>query len=140
MRNLIMIALLACTVAASAAGAASASSAPVRLHFDKTATAPGVWHGTVSGDIDGALTTQLLGVAVTGPIWHVTFDWIVDAGASSFTARLSGTLNTDTGAVVMNGTVISGFMLGAQVHEAGQLVDPASLEFVGSIRLLPATA
>ena len=40
----------------------------------------------------------------------------------------------------MNGTVISGFMLGAQVHEAGQLVDPASLEFVGSIRLLPATA
>jgi hypothetical protein len=140
MRTLTLFVVLVCAVGALSSGVARASSAPVRLDFDKIATAPGVWHGTVSGDVEGALTTRLLSLEVTGPIWHVTFDWIVDAGASSFTARLNGTLNTATGSVVMNGTVISGFLLGAQVHEQGQLVDPASLEFAGSIRILPATA
>jgi hypothetical protein len=140
MRKLTLIALLACAALVVAAPAVSASSAPVRLDFAKTATAPGVWHGSVSGDIGGALTTRLIALEVTAPIWHVTFDWIVDAGAASFTARLDGILNTETGAVVMDGTVISGFLLGAQVHEQGQLVDPAALEFVGSIRLMPATA
>jgi hypothetical protein len=140
MRKIILIAILVCAAGAIAVPAVSASSTPVRLSFDKTATAPGVWHGTVSGDIDGALTTQLLSLRVTGPIWHVTFDWIVDAGTSSFTARLSGILNTSTGAVVMNGNVVSGFLLGAQVHEEGQLIDPVTSEFAGSIRLMPATA
>jgi hypothetical protein len=139
MRKLIVIALVLSALAA-AAPAASASSAPVQLAFDKVATEPGVWQGTVSGDIDGALTTRLLSRDVRGPIWRVTFDWIIDAGASSFTARLDGILNTRTGRVVMNGNVISGYLVGAQVHEAGQLVDPATLEFAGSIRLMPATA
>jgi hypothetical protein len=139
MRKLIVIALVLSALAA-AAPAASASSAPIQLAFDKVATEPGVWQGTVSGDIDGALTTRLLSRDVRGPIWRVTFDWIIDAGASSFTARLDGILNTRTGRVVMNGNVISGYLVGAQVHEAGQLVDPATLEFAGWIRLMPATA
>ena len=42
--------------------------------------------------------------------------------------------------VDQNGNVITGYLLGAQVHEAGKLVDPATLEFAGSIRLMPATA
>jgi hypothetical protein len=140
MRKIALVILCLGALVAVAVPAANASNAPVRLTFDKTATAPGVWHGTVAGDIDGNLTTELLALDVTGPIWHVTFDWIIDAGPSSFTARLSGVLNTKTGGVVMNGTVVSGYLLGAQVHEEGQLVDPATLEFVGSIRLMPATA
>ena len=140
MRKLTLITLLVCAVGAIAAPAVSASSEPDRLVFDKTAIAPGVWHGTVSGNIDGALTTELLSLESTGSIWHVTFDWIVDAGPSSFTARLSGILNLDTGAVVMNGNVVSGYLVGAQVHEEGQLIDPPSGRFVGSIRLMPATA
>jgi hypothetical protein len=40
----------------------------------------------------------------------------------------------------MNGTVVEGFLEGAQVHEEGQLVDPAALRFQGSIRLMPGTA
>jgi hypothetical protein len=139
MRKLIAIALVLSALTATAP-AASASSAPVRLTFDKVATEPGVWQGTVSGDIDGALTTRLLSREVRGQVWRVTFDWIVDAGDASFTARLIGILNTRTGRVVMNGNVISGHLLGAQVHEAGHLVDPATLEFAGSIRLMPATA
>ena len=140
MRKLALIVLCVGALVAVAVPAASASNAPVRLGFDKAATGPGVWNGTVSGDIEGSLETRLLDLEVAGPIWHVTFDWIVDAGPSSFTARLSGVLNTKTGAVVMNGNVVSGYLLGAQVHEEGQLVDPATLEFAGSIRLLPATA
>ena len=40
----------------------------------------------------------------------------------------------------MNGRVTEGYMLGAQVHEEGQLIDPASLTFAGFLRLLPSTA
>jgi hypothetical protein len=120
--------------------AASASSEPLRLSFDKSAVAAGVWEGTVSGDISGDLTTKLLSLRVTGSIRHVSFDFTVAAGSSSFTTRLSGILSTETGAVVMDGTVVRGYLLAARVHEEGQLVDPARLRFVGTIRLMPATA
>ena len=137
---LALAALGAAGVIAASSPAAASSSAPVRLTFDKSAVAQGVWQGTVEGDVSGSLTTELEGLRISGPIWHVTFDWIISAGASSFTARLYGILNTNTGAVVMNGTVVDGYLLGAQVHEEGQLVDLTTLQFVGSIRLMPATA
>lgn len=86
------------------------------------------------------MTTQLLALEVAGVIWHVEFDWIINAGPQSFTARLTGILNTETGHVVMNGKVIQGWLLGAQVHEEGQLVDAATLGFDGQIRILPGTA
>ena len=140
MRTLVLLVASTFAAVALAVPAANASNEPVRLSFHKTLVSPGIWQGTVSGDVTGALTTKLLSLEVTGPIWHVTFEWIIEAGPSSFTARLSGILNTDTGGVVMNGNVISGSWLGAQVHEEGQLVNPATLEFVGSIRVMPATA
>src|SRR5919106_5896200 len=95
------------------------------------------------GDIDGDLTTFL--TACTGPnpcegaVWHVEFDWIIDAGAESFTAHLSGVLNNVTGSVVMDGTVVDGFLEGAQVHEQGHLVNAETLRFEGTIRVMPAT-
>jgi hypothetical protein len=117
---------------------ATAASDPIRLSFDKTASGPGTWSGSVSGDVSGDLSTQLLSLRETGVIWHVTFDWVVD-GDAAFTARLSGTLNTSTGHVVMNGRVIDGDYLGAVVHEEGQLVNPATFQFQGVIRIMPAT-
>jgi hypothetical protein len=130
------------SAAAVGAPAAAAENTPIRLNFDKSILDPaaGVWEGTTGGDVAGGLRTELRSLQVTGPIWHVTFDWIVTAGPQSFTARLWGVLNTATGAVVMNGTVIDGWLEGAQVYEAGQLVDAATLRFQGSIRLMPATA
>jgi hypothetical protein len=120
------------------------ASAPLQLTFEKEAVAPGAWEGTVSGDIDGDLTTFLTGCTGPNPcegaIWHVEFDWIIDAGAESFTAHLSGVLNNVTGSVVMDGTVVDGFLEGAQVHEQGQLVDAATLRFEGTIQVMPATA
>jgi hypothetical protein len=139
MKTLVAGVLAAMAITAPAT-ASAASSAPVRLTFEKAATAPGTWHGSVAGDVDGALTTQLDSLEVTGPIWHVTFDWIVEAGDHSFTARLDGILDTRSGRVVMDGRVINGWLDGAQVHEAGQLADPATLRFTGTIRLMPASA
>ena len=122
----------------------ASASAPLSLMFEKETVAAGVWEGSVLGDIDGGLTTVLTSCngpnPCSGPIWHVEFDWIVDAGAESFTPQNSGTHNNVTGAVVMNGTVVDGFLQGAQVHEEGQLVNAATLRFEGTIRVMPATA
>ncbi len=133
------ILLTAVIVAVIAAPTATASNAPVRLTFEKVNQFDGTWKGSVAGDIDGGLTTQILSLREAGPIWHVTFDWIVDAGEKSFTARLKGTVNTETGRVVMNGRVVEGYLDGARVAERGQLIN-ASGDAVGTIRVMPTTA
>lgn len=143
--KIIALALLASTlgsIGAAGVSSAAATNAPVRLTFEKTIADPaaGVWTGTTGGDVNGTLRTELRSLTVTGSIWHVTFDWIITAGERSFTARLTGVLNTATGGVVMNGTVVDGWLEGARVHEAGQLLDPDSLHFEGTIRLMPRTA
>ena len=136
----VLLLVLSILVGPMAEAVRAQGNAPVYLTFDKSSVAPGVWEGTVEGDVEGGLTTNLLDLRVTGAIWHVEFDWIVDAGDQSFTARLTGVLNTNTGRVVMNGTVIEGWLQGARVHEEGQLIDPDTLRFQGTIRLMPATA
>lgn len=140
-----------------------AATASVELSFDTTAvdqTIPGVWIGTVAGDITGTLQTQMTDVRVSGPIWHVRFEWTITAAdpfasrpgapldihssqttmmsGQSFVADLSGVLNNETGAVVMNGTVVEGNLRGAQVHEEGQLIDADTLRFQGTIQVTAA--
>ena len=110
------------------------------LFFDKTAVAEGSWEGTVGGDIVGGLQSQLLSLEAVGPVWFVEFDWIVDAGEQSFTARMNGMLNTLTGTVVMTGEVVEGYMAGMRVYEQGQMANPASGRFQGTILILPAEA
>lgn len=112
----------------------------IRIQFDKQGGSNGIWTGTVSGDVEGVLTTQLLSAWQSGPILHVTFAWIISAGEQSFVAELKGTLNTLTGRVEMDGTIVEGWLVGAQVHEEGQLVDPNTLRFQGTIEVMPATA
>ncbi len=129
MRKLLLLVLTAATIAAAPMALAVASPEPVRLSFGKSSVAPGVGHGTVEGDVSGSVTTVLTDLRVTGTIWHVRFDSIIEAGDRSFTADLSGILNTETGAVVMNGSVVDGFLDDAQVHEEGQLIAPATLRF-----------
>jgi hypothetical protein len=142
----VLVALMAAGLlsAGLAFAAPAGATAPLRLTFEKESVAAGAWEGTVSGDVDGELMSVL--TACTGPnpcsgtIWHVEFDWIIQAGAESFTAHLSGVLNNETGAALMDGTVVDGFLQGAQVHEEGQLVNAATLRFEGTIRVMPDTA
>jgi hypothetical protein len=142
MKHLALLLVVATTALPAGAASAAGSNEPVRIGFDKSISDPAafVWTGTVSGDVTGTLTTRLTALDVSGPIWHVRFDWIINAGVRSFVADLSGILNTDTGQVVMNGAVVEGWLSGAQVHEKGQLVDPATLHFAGEIQLMPASA
>jgi len=116
---------------------------PVIITFDKAMDEDGIWEGTVSGDVDGELRTVLNvdNIRETGMILHVEFDWIITADdpSKSFTARLNGILNNNTGKVVMNGTVIEGWLTGARVHEEGQLIDPETGRFEGTIQINPAT-
>lgn len=146
MRKLILVSVMIMAafglLVAPQTAIAGPDAAPVRLTFDKTLVDPaGVWQGTIGGDVDGDLTTVLTALEVSGAIWLVEFDWIVDTDdEQSFTAHLSGILNTNTGKVVMNGTVVEGWLLGAQVHEEGQLVDAQTLQFQGTIRIMPQSA
>jgi len=140
--RLIILGLIAALtlLAVPAASAASAPSSPHQLTFTKTdLEGDFVWDGSVDGDTVGGLQTRLTAARPAGEILHVEFDWEIDAGDESFVAHLVGTLNQRTGAVVMNGEVVEGFMLGARVHERGQLTDPGTSEFQGTITILPAT-
>ena len=142
--RILVIAMLAVFALAAFPQAASASASgdlsPVQLQFDKQGGANGIWNGAVTGDAEGSLTTQLLSLQPAGPILKVSFAWIVDAGDQSFTAVLYGTLNTLTGQVEMDGTIVQGWLAGAQVHEEGQLIDPTTGRFQGTITIFPATA
>lgn len=137
----IAVAIFAFAALPQPASAQPASDlSPVWIEFDKQGGANGIWQGTVDGDVTGDLTTVLTSAHQTGQILHVTFAWIIDDGAQSFTAELEGTLNLKTGAVEMDGTVVDGWLVGARVHEQGQLIDPATGRFQGRILIFPATA
>lgn len=105
------------------------------LTFEKAAVGDTVWTGTVSGDVDGVLTTVLIAADTSQPVWQVEFYWIVTASdpSRSFVARLSGTLNSETGEVAMSGHVVDGYLEGARVEEAGMLVDAERSAFSGTI-------
>jgi hypothetical protein len=143
--SVLLVVLLAGLLSVGLAPEAPASAAaPLTLTFEKEAVGPGVWEGTVSGDVEGDLRTVLTACTGRNPcagrIWHIELDWIITAGAKSFTAHLRGTLNTRTGKVVMNGWVVDGYREGARVHEQGQLVDASTQRFEGTIRVMRATA
>jgi opacity protein-like surface antigen len=136
----VLAALTAATVLAAPAAPATASNQPVRLTYDKSAVAEGVWQGAVGGDFSGSITTYLTGLRITGTIWHIDFELDIEAGDSSLVTDLSGIVDTKTGSVVMDGTVVDGYLQGARVHDEAQLVDPDTLRFQGTILLMPATA
>ncbi len=129
---------LAATAPVALAGSAVAASqsAPLTWTFDKCSVGPGAWQGTALGPTGVAepLQTQLTSVRQTGSVLQVEFDWHV---GTTYLAQLSGVLNLETGAVVMNGQVTEGQYAGSQVHEEGQLYDPVNSCFAGTIQLTP---
>ena len=82
------------------------------------------------------LQTQLTGSRQAGGVLQVEFDWHV---GTAYLAQLSGVLNLETGAVVIDGCVTEGQFVGSQVHEEGQLYDPADSCFAGTIQVMPAS-
>jgi hypothetical protein len=143
MKRLLFVLAAVATSLTIVASTASASNAPLQVDFVKHLVDPSTltFQGTVSGAVTGTLTSHLVSLnRIDGPIYNITFEWDISAGDQSFTALTSGTWNTDIGQVTLNGTVISGYLDGAQVHEQGHLIDPTTLTFAGVIQLMPATA
>lgn len=128
--------LLAAALPAFAGNDLGEGSVLATLSFDKSAVSEGIWEGLVTGDVSGALRTELTGIRTVGPLWFVEFNWIVDAGDQSFTVAATGTLNTLNGTAVMTGRVVEGEWLGATMYEQGQMIDPATGHFEGTILLI----
>jgi hypothetical protein len=117
---------------------ASASNAPVAIPFEKHWVGPGHYIGTACDG--GTIEMQVFNSSVTGDVQHFDVTIQVMLPGRSFTAVLGGTFNFSTGKTLLNGTVTQGWLAGAQAHEEGQLVDPDTLTFTGTLQLMPASA
>ena len=141
LRTILGAALLAAVVGAVAAGSAMAQPKPLVVTVEKHLVDPTnlVVEGTAGGRAKGALESRMVpgSLTIDGAIWHFAFDWIVDATAEhkSFVARTTGTFDTSTGLVVMDGVVTDGWNEGASVREEGRLLDPATFTFAGELRI-----
>jgi hypothetical protein len=123
--------------AITAVPALADGSAPLYVTFDKHYVGGGQFEGTTGGAAPGTLRTICTLTPNNPVLVQLACDWQISAGPRSFDAPLTGTLNWQTGNVVMNGQVASGWQQGAQVHETGHLVNSATLEFAGTIRIEP---
>ena len=93
------------------------------------------WQGKVGKDIDGDVSARLRGLPMVlgGESVPVQFDWVVNAGALSFKARLEGSWNIKTGKLEMNGTITEGFHAGESARVKGKLVDLRNFRFDGDM-------
>jgi hypothetical protein len=139
--TVLLLAVASVSLAGGAATADAKRSKPIVVTFEKHLVDPVnlVFHGTTGGRAKGTLESRMVpgSLTIEGPIWHFAFDWIVDAKArhKSFVARTTGTFDTETALVVMDGVVTDGWHEGAPVHEEGQLLDPATFTFAGELQI-----
>jgi hypothetical protein len=135
---------------------AKGGGAPVEVTFTKWVTAFPALAGTSGGDAAGTFAGTVLSRDPfdNGVIVQLEAEYRVNAinPAHSFVARIEGKQNNETLHAVLNGTVIGGWLAGAQVHVIYDIVDPAPGTscvpaapvnrrcFQGTIRILPGSA
>ena len=142
-------------VVAAAQTQASARQ-PVEVTFTKWITTfpelAGVTHRGVVGTFEGEVIGR--DQFENGTIIQLEAEYKVNAddGARSFVAHIEGTQNNQTRHAVLNGTVIDGWLLGAQVHVTFDVIDAVPEEscvaeaptntrcFQGTIRIMPGSA
>ncbi len=130
-----------------AATPAEGSKAPTVLEFSKCFSMAKTVENqtpTWTGSIDGGESIEVRLIEYRAPgegsADHLTVDFIVQDGGQPFVARLTGIFNASTERTVLNGTVTSGWLEGARVHEQGLRVDAAQSCYEGSLRLMPASS
>ena len=133
-----------------------AGAGPVEVTFTKWITDYPALAGIAGGDAPGTFAGTVLGL---NPFDNSTIVQIealygvtADNPAHSFVARIEGKQNNMTQEAVLNGTVTSGWLVGARVHVSYDVIVPASgtscvpaapLDspcFQGTIRILPGSA
>ena len=143
---------------AGAAGAQAHASGghPVEVTFTKWSTGfPGL-AGVTGGDVPGTFAGTVLSRDPfdNGTIVQLEAQYGVTAadGAHSFVAHIEGKQNNETRQAVFSGTIIEGWLLGAQVHVTYDVIVPATGTscvvgapvnrncFQGTIRIMPGSA
>jgi hypothetical protein len=136
--RILLVVLLAASAMGISTGSAAASNAVIVIPFEKHWVGPGHYVGTACDG--GTIDMQLSNSSVTGNVQHFTATVQLALSGRSLTAVLDGRFNFSTGKTVLNGTVVNGWLAGAQVHEEGQLVALDPLTFVGTVQLMPGSA
>lgn len=115
----------------------AAAQRPILLEFVKQGS-DGVYAGTITGG--GTIEMELFDSHIEGRTQHFSATvTVVGSAAGSLTAVVSGQINFSTLSVALNGTVTSGSLEGARVHEESQLVDPRNGIFEGTLQIMPAS-
>ena len=133
-----------------------ASGGPVEVTFTKWITAFPALAGVTGGDANGTFAGTVLSIDPfdNGTIvdLEARYEVIADNPAHSFVAHIEGKQNNQTQKAVLNGTVIAGWLVGAQVHVTFDVIVPApgtscvpaapvnSPCFQGTIRVMPGSA
>ena len=133
---------------------------PIEVTFTKWITAFPAMEGETGGDVPGTFAGTILrrdpfdnGTIVQLEAEYEVTDVDPPADpAQSFVAHIEGTLNNRTQKAVLNGTVTSGWLVGAQVQVTFDVIAPApgvscvpaappnTRCFQGTIRILPGSA
>jgi hypothetical protein len=129
---------------------------PVEVTFTKWITAFPAMAGVTGGDVPGTFAGAILSREPfdNGTIVQLEARYEVTGAdpAHSFVAHIEGKTNNPTQKAVLNGTVIAGWLVGAQVHVTFDVIVPATGTscvpaapvnrtcFQGTIRILPGSA
>ena len=143
-------------VAGVGAQTPASGGAPVEVTFTKWITAYPAMAGVTSGDVPGTFAGAVLSRDPfdNGTIVQLEalYGVIADNPEHSFKAQIAGTLNNRTRKAVLNGTVVEGWLAGAQVQATFDVIVPAtgtscvlgappnSTCFQGTIRVMPGSA
>ena len=136
-------------VAGVSAQAQVSGGPPVEVTFTKWINGYPEMAGVTGGDVPGTFTGTVLDRAAfdNGTIVQLDAEYRVDATdpAHTFVAHIEGTQNNQTQKAVLNGTVVSGWLAGAQVQVTFDVIAPCpafgkAVCFTGVIRIMPGSA
>lgn len=117
-------------VAGVGAQSQASGGRPVEVAFTKWVagfpTLAGVTGGDVPGTFAGAVLSRDPFDNGTIVQLEARYGITADDPAHSFVAHIEGTQNNQTQRAVLNGTVISGWLAGAQVHVTYDIIAPAA--------------
>ena len=122
---------------------------PIEVTFTKWVTAFPALAGVTGGDAPGTFAGTVLSRDPfdNGTIVQLEARYEVTGAdpAHSFVAHIEGKQNNETQEAVFNGTIIEGWLLGAQVHVTYDRIAPCpafgqAVCFTGVIRVMPGSA
>ena len=143
-------------VAGAGGQAQRSGGSPIEVTFTKWITTFPAMAGVTGGDVPGTFAGAVLSRDPfdNGTIVQLEARYEVTGAdpAHSFVAHIEGKQNNPTQQAVLNGTVVSGWLAGAQVHVTFDVIPPAAGHscvptapanrtcFQGTIRILPGSA